>query len=159
MKNLSTKFTYLFLLAGLIFSSCSTKNFIVPEELIGEWQTEESKITVRIKPKGEKFQFIHGSGIISLTINKDKSVSGSIGDAIFKEGELIKNGGNPNVTGVAYIVKCGRVGKIFSEDPLDAKHVQIWMGIPDSKIDCELRYTEGMAHFPMSGFMLEKINK
>jgi hypothetical protein len=43
----------------------------------------------------------------------------------FENGEIKKNRGNPETTGCAQVIKCGSIGKIFPDDPLSNKDVQL----------------------------------
>lgn len=94
-----------------------------------------------------------------MQINTDKTVSGLICTAAFKNGKLGKNTSLPWETGIKYFIECGSIGKIFNNDPLDAKEVEIWLGPvnENGKIKAELRYTEGSAFFPMGGMLFEKV--
>jgi hypothetical protein len=60
------------------------------------------------------------------------------------------------MTGCAFTIECGLIGKIFENDPLESKEVELWLGPFERDIDGELRYTQGGAHFPMAGFILTK---
>jgi hypothetical protein len=124
---------------------------------MGEWYAAKQKITIRIKPDG-KYIFISDSASIQIGIASDKTVIGKIGTASFSNGKLRKNPTLPWETGVAYIVECGYIGKIFSNDPLENKEIEIWLSPIDSSglIEAELRYTEGMAVFPMAGIMFRR---
>ena len=85
-------------------------------------------------------------------------MTGTIGTAAFENGVIKKNRGNPDVTGCAQIIECGSIGKIFNDDPLNAKKVELWLGpLEGNMIDTELRYTEGWAQFPMAGMLLIKV--
>lgn len=143
-----------------ILSSCGipNKNFSVPPELIGKWKSEMTKITVRTEPRWMKFEFTSDSAFITLQINSDKTASGLIGDTKFENGKLFRNFGNPDKTGVAYMIKCGSIRKIFKKDPLEAKVVEIWLGPGKEKglLEAELRYTQGGSKFPMSGLRFRK---
>ena len=136
-------------------TSCGTVKWEVPSAYVGKWNTGEQKITVRTHPKGE-YQFTADSARLSLEIRDDRKVSGRIGLAEFQDGLLERNTGNPNITGVAYIVKCGRIGKIFENDPLESKEVEIWLSPVQEKMQAELRYTEGLAVFPMGELTFTK---
>ena len=53
----------------------------------------------------------------------------------------------------------GSIGKIFPDDPMNSKEVQLWLApMEGNSIDTELRYTEGMNQFPMAGFLLMKVD-
>ncbi|MCX6275651.1 MAG: hypothetical protein NTV09_10645 [Bacteroidetes bacterium] len=151
-SNLRTISIILFL--GTI-TSCSTIKWEVPSAYVGQWNTGEQKITVRTHPKGG-YQFTSDSARLTIEINGDKKVSGRIGLAEFDQGILERNTGNPDITGVAYIIKCGRIGKIFENDPLETKEVEIWLSPVEEKMKAELRFTEGMAVFPMGELTFSK---
>jgi len=152
--NLRRK-NWVLILAAFFFCSCS--KWTVPPELVGQWKSKKHKITVRTKPAKWQYVFTSDSASVILKINEDKTASGSIGSATFDNAEIKKNGGNPKITGIAYIIKCGTIGKIYDNDPLDNKEVQLWLSpLEGGVIDSELRYTEGWAHFPMAGIILKK---
>jgi len=145
------------ILTALFLGSCG--DWTLPPELVGEWKTDETEVTVRTKIDKE-WVFTSDTAIIVITINSDHSVSGSIGMASFENGVIIKNRGNPETTGCAQIIKCGSIGKIFPDDPMPAKEVQLWLApMKENSIDTELRYTEGMNQFPMAGFLLIKVEE
>ncbi len=158
MKN-DSKFTVrLFLLVmivtiGVCPSMGQKKD---PVELIGTWTGGVVDITIRTKESRKKFNFTKGEGAITFTINKDFSVDGRIGKTEFKGAKLKKNWGNPEKTGVAYIVVCGPVGKIFDLDPLEKKKVELWLGPLKEGMESSMRYTERGAYFPMAGVVFKK---
>lgn len=136
----------------------SCKTFVLPDEFTGYWKSAGSKITVRTMEKFARFTFTSDSATIFIHINENKA-SGKIGNAGFDNAVIVKNTGNPEKTGVAYIVKCGKIAGIFKGDPLDSKEVELWLGPlknNNSLMHCELRFTEGLALFPMAGFDLYK---
>jgi hypothetical protein len=116
-----------------------------------------TNITVRTEPKWMKFEFTSDIAFIKLTIDSNKKASGFIGSAEFINGKIKKNGGDPDKTGVAYIIQCGSIGKIFSNDPLDNKKVEIWLSPLKGDMHAELRFTDGMAQFPMADLTLRKV--
>ena len=141
-------------LTAFFLSSC--EEWTVPPELVGEWKSGELLITVRTKTDKE-WIFISDSAMIAITLNSDHSVTGTIGAASFANGVIIRNRGNPETTGCAQVIKCGSIGKIFPDDPLSNKDVQLWLAPMDgNRIDTELRYTQGMSQFPMAGMFLMK---
>lgn len=146
------------LLLFLFLFSCSSNDWNVPPDYVGHWQSYKNKITVRTEPKFMKFQFASDSAFITININSERTAEGFIGWAEFKNGKVRKNSGDPQKTGVAYIIECGSIGKIFKNDRKEAKEVEIWLGPinEDRSIKAELRYTEGMAVFPMSGMVFFK---
>ena len=140
------------------FSLYSCEQWIVPPELVGDWKSGEHQITVRTKSEEGEWVFTSDTAIVTITINSDKSVTGTIGAATFEFGLIKKNFGNPDRTGLAQIIECGSIGKIFNDDPLNAKEVELWLGpLEGNMIDTELRYTEGWAQFPMAGMLLIKV--
>jgi hypothetical protein len=138
----------------LILSSCG--KWTVPVELVGDWKSGKHLITVRVKLERGEYEFISDSAVISFTISDDNTVSGSIGDAAFKDGTIRKNWGNPEKTGLAHIIECGSIGKIFENDPLENKEVELWLAPLRENIDAELRYTQRCAQFPMAGIRFTK---
>jgi hypothetical protein len=163
MKNHGNNYSllkYSILIVAIInLVSCSNNNWILPPEYAGHWKTDKTKITVRTQPKFGKFQFTSDSAIIMIRINNDRTVSGFIGSALFENGKLLKNSGNPDKTGVSYKIECRSIGKIFNLDPKESKEVEIWLGPVNANgsIDAEIRYTQGMAVFPMAGMLFTKV--
>ena len=151
-----------FLFATLLgMSSCT--NWIVPPEYIGQWETNNENITVRTKVKSEPYCFTSDYAIVKIEINADKTVSGQIGLAEFTNARLEKNYGLPWVKVVSpkYIIKCGSIGKIFDDDHLDQKEVEIWFAPIDTNniSKSHLLYTQGGAQFPMAQLLFMKVNK
>jgi len=155
------KYKYQLLNMGILFllsflmQSCGQRS--IPPELVGHWTTQKHLITVRTKPEGN-WMFTSDTAYITFTINNDHTVDGLIGSAKFENGKIELNWLLPTkMTGIAFNLKCGKIGKIFEDDPLDSKEVELWLGpIIKGTIDGELRYTQGMAHFPMAGAIFTK---
>ena len=140
-----------------VFSLYSCEQWTVPPELVGEWKSGKQEITVRTQPAKGQWEFTSDSAIIKIRIKSDHSVTGTIGAASFTNGVIKKNRGNPDVTGLAQKIECGSIGKIFNDDPLNAKEVELWLSpMEGNTIDAELRQTEGGAQFPMAGIKLVK---
>jgi hypothetical protein len=157
MKNHRYKYRLIawsLVLSAFFLSSCG--DWTLPPELVGEWKSEKILITVRTKVEKD-WIFTSDTATITIKINSDHSVSGTIGTATFENGIIKKNRGNPETTGIAETIKCGSIGKIFPDDPLNSKEVELYLGpLEGNRIDTELRYTEGGAHFPMAGMLLMK---
>lgn len=152
------RFIILILLVGTTTLSCvSSSKWVVPTELIGKWNTQPHKITVRTEPKWMKFEFTSDSAVVSIQINDNKTVIGNIGSASFSNGTVSQNTGDPSVTGIAYIIKCGKIGKIFETDPLENKEVEIWLSPIENNMKAEIRYAESGDKFPMAGLIFEKV--
>jgi hypothetical protein len=149
----------LHILATSLLFSCNSSKWIVPGEYVGEWQAGHQKITVRTHSLKTGYQFTSDSVTIKIIINENKTVSGTIGMTAFENVSLKKNSGNPKITGISYIVRCGKIGKIFTNDPLDLKEVELWLSPIKENMNAELRYTEGLAVFPMAGFNFIKVKK
>lgn len=145
------------LMIPFLFVSCGTSKWSMSPEYLGEWASEPGGVVVRTEPERMKFEFTKDSAAFSLNIHEDKTADGTIGSATFKNAVIQKNGGNPERTGIIYIVQCGEVGKIFPRDPLDSKEVEIWLSpIAGDSMEAELRYTKGWAAFPMAGMVFRK---
>ena len=143
------------ILMTVLLLSCGQRT--IPQELIGHWKTDNIPITVRTNPEKGKFEFTTDSAIITLTINSDYSASGSIGLAEFENRKTKTNWMLPtSMTGCAFTIECGSIGKIFEIDPLDSKEVELWLGPLDGYIEGELRYTQGGAHFPMASHIFTR---
>lgn len=155
MKNF--KYYTLFLLINITLSCVSSSKWVVPTELIGKWNTQPHKITVRTEPKWMKFEFTSDSAVVSIQINDNKTVIGNIGSASFSNSTVSQNTGDPSVTGIAYIIKCGKIGKIFETDPLENKEVEIWLSPIENNMKAEIRYAESGDKFPMAGLIFEKV--
>ena len=147
----------LFVLVFILLNSCG--KWSVPAEVVGQWESSNVKITVRTKPDKGKFEFTSDSASIIIRINSDNTISGSIGDAVFENGIIKKNWGNPERTGLAFIIKCGSIGKIFENDPIDNKEVELWLSPLKKNIDAELRYTQSGSHFPMAGMIFTRVDE
>jgi len=137
----------IFIMSAFFIYSCGR----IPPEFVGQWKTEPEQITVRTELGLGKFAFTSGSAEIFLTINSDNTADGSIGLANFENARIKKNFGNPEKKGIAIKIKCGSIGKIFENDPLENKEVELWLGPIKGNIDAGLRYTQGGSHFPMAG--------
>jgi len=161
-RNMTKPFrlrTHLHLLAlsAALWAGCSTKQFVLPPELVGIWQADSARITVRTSPKWMRFIFTPGAGDAVITVHGDKTASGRIGSAEFRNARIIKNGGNPEKTGVAYIIRCGPIGRIFPGDPVESKEVELWLGPMQGDMQAELRFTENGAQFPMGDFRFRRV--
>lgn len=154
MKRLQGVFS-LIVFAGFLFLTSCNKEEI--ENYTGMWEADQIEITVRTKDSGGDWVFTDGIAAAGIEIFGDNTASGYIGTATFEGATVKKNSGNPETTGVAFVVECGKIGKIFPDDPLDSKEVEIWLGpLENETMDSELRYTEGRSHFPMAGFLFFK---
>ena len=155
------KYNYKGLNAGIIFlltfflHSCGQRS--IPPELVGLWTSQKHLITVRTKPEGN-WKFISDSADIKFKVNENHTVDGSVGSAKFENGRIKLNWLLPTkMTGISVSIECGRIGKIFENDPLDSKEVELWLSpIIKGTIDVELRYTEGKSYFPMGGAIFTK---
>ncbi len=129
-------------------------------ELVGNWETKSTPITFRTKIRWMKYSFTKSNTILNLKINADNTVSGSIGNATFKNVKMTKNKGNSAVNGISYIIACGALGKICNEDSPELKTIELWI-IPMREkgvLRAEIRLIEGWDTFPMgeATFYLQK---
>jgi hypothetical protein len=140
----------------IFLHSCGQKN--IPPEFIGKWETSKIIVTVRTKDEKRNFTFTSDTAIIALKVNSDYTLEGYLGSAKFENGKITTNWLLPvKMSGIAFTIECGQVGKIFKNDPLDSKEVELWLGpLKSNNIDGELRFTQGASHFPMAGFVLTK---
>ncbi len=145
----------LFVTAMALFSC---KQWTVPTELVAEWHSKKSEVSVRIKDENGKYKFIKDSADLYINIYNNNLVNGKIGSANFENAHIIKNGGfPPSITGIAYIIKDIEIAKIFNSDPLEKKSIELWLApLKGDTLEVELRYTSNHSHFPMSGFTLIK---
>jgi hypothetical protein len=153
---------WIFILTSFILYSCGTTQWTIPSEYVGNWKTSKHKITVRYKAEGEKHsQYISDSAIIKIRINSDKSASGVIGLAEFDNGKLRRNAEHFLFweTGVALIIECGPVGKIFGNDPLLTKEVEIWLGPLNETGEMRSSLRLGGSVFPMAGMLFKKMDE
>ena len=119
-------------LATFFLHSCGQMS--IPSEMIGQWKTDKSLITVRTKNEKTRFEFTSDSAIIKFKVNSDHTVDGSIGSAKFENGKIKTNWLLPiKMSGIAFTIECGKIGKIFENDPLDSKEVELWLSPALSK--------------------------
>ncbi|MBN1199323.1 MAG: hypothetical protein JXA23_08225 [Bacteroidales bacterium] len=148
------------IVTGMFFLSCSSPKWILPREYSGQWETDKERITVRYKldEKQRHSQFKSDSATISITINNDKTVSGFIGSTAFEHGKILKNYTLWD-TGVSFVIECGPIGKIFPDDPVEMKEVEVWLDSPDEngRIKASLRL--GGSVFPMADIVFEKVKE
>lgn len=141
-----------------LFSSCRSTNWELPKEYLGEWESGRQMVVLRTYIVGDGFNFIKDTARISILIEANKTASGNIGNAVFKNAVIEKNPGNVENTRVAYKIICEDLGKIYPQDPYEKKEIQIWLMPINGSLEAELRYTEGMSLFPMAGIRLVKKN-
>lgn len=142
-----------------LFSACKTTQWEMPAEYIGEWNSAKHAVIVRTYAFGDGFSFTKDSAVFNLTIDKNKTASGNIGNASFNNAKIKRNVANTDLSGIAYIIECGKIDRIFPGDPLPKKEVELWlMPIKNGQLEAELRYTQGMAVFPMAGLKLVRKN-
>jgi hypothetical protein len=113
----------LILMVGLIIpSSCYTE---VPEEYVGTWETELTLVEIPLIKEDGSEDIYTDSVVMGLQIFANKVASGYIGLAGFEDVPVKKNPGDAESKGIAYIVKCGDLGKLFPHDPLEKKEIEI----------------------------------
>lgn len=161
-KRSCLKILNLFLFSLLLVSCLSSANgqFELPADYQGTWADDQAIITVRSWKFPFTFNFFPDTAIVRIRIDENHTASGTIGKASFKDAPIRLNSGNPDKTGVVYIIECGEIGRIFESDPLEKKEVELWIS-PLKKsgtLEAELRYTSRMSQFPMAGLVFKKVN-
>lgn len=147
----------LIIIVALMLISCKATEWVVPQPYSGYWRTEKTKVTVRFKVGDEKHsQFISDSAVITLVINHDKTASGAIGLSSFENGKMLKNH-TLWETGVSYVIECGQIGKIFENDPVEMKEVDIWLGQVNENGTIKATMRLGGLVFPMADLMFERV--
>ena len=148
---------WLIVISAFFIHSCGQQS--ISSEFVGQWKTTLTQITVRTEPEKGKFDFTSDSAEIVVIINSDNTADGNIGLANFENARIKKNFGNPEKKGIAIKIECGSITKIFENDPLENKEVELWLGPIKGNIDAELRYTQGGSHFPMAGMIFTRVDQ
>lgn len=153
MKKTISKLTRKAMLIMVITFSCliKTNGQVIPNEYLGVWETDSTSITVRKKLKFLKYEFATNKVIITLYMGSKNNISGTIGEAIFNNAIIKKNKGNPDVNGIAYIIQCGTISKIFNVDNTGNKKIELWLNPinQSGKMKAEIRLRDGWDTFPM----------
>jgi len=146
----------IFLLPALFHLSCGQKR--IPDDMIGVWKTDTIGVSVRTKHETRGFEFTSGKAVIIIKIHDDHSVTGTIGSAKIEKGKIRPNWILPvKMSGLAFTIYCGKIGKIFENDPLDSKEVELWLPLPEKgTLNIGLRYTQGLAWYPMARGILTR---
>ena len=134
-----------------VLCSFSPATTTIPPAYTGEWYNDSTTLTVRVHAKGLKYCFVKGRVAIRVKITSDGTATGVTGDAKFTQATVVKNKGNEAITGIAYKVKCGMLGKMFHDDPLESKPVELWLKPvkKDGVLVAEIRQKDGWDAFPM----------
>ena len=154
------RFKWIFLVLSMMLQSCETQLKYLPDTLIGSWKSERALVNVRDRDTlHSKFRFTSDSIYIQLDFKLPKTITGLIGLGSFKTETIFQNQGIPHrVSGISYIVSCGNVTKLFANDPLNAKFIELWL-MPQTHPDtlhAELRCKQYWDAFPMGSFTFIK---
>jgi hypothetical protein len=154
------RFKWIFLVLSMMLQSCETQLKYLPDTLIGSWKSERAIVNVRDRDTlHSKFRFTSDSIYIQLDFKLPKTITGLIGLGSFKTETIFQNQGLPHrVSGISYIVSCGNVTKLFANDPLNAKFIELWL-MPQTHPDtlhAELRCKQYWDAFPMGSFTFIK---
>jgi len=154
------RFKWIFLVLSMMLQSCETQLKYLPDTLIGSWKSERALVNVRDRDTlHSKFRFTSDSIYIQLDFKLPKTITGLIGLGSFKTETIFQNQGLPHrVSGISYIVSCGNVTKLFANDPLNAKFIELWL-MPQTHPDtlhAELRCKQYWDAFPMGSFTFIK---
>ena len=147
---------YFFIVPILIIGGCRTSHEL-PLSLTKHKKNVSVSITVRTHEFNE-YQFVKDTVEFEISFenqNNSPVAKGQIGMATFEQCPVRYNQGilPPSITGIEWIVSCERMGKLFAQDPLENKQMEIWVSPEDEngQRSFEIRYTDGMAKFPMAG--------
>ena len=154
------RFKWIFLVLSMMLQSCEIQLKYLPDTLIGSWKSERALVNVRDRDTlHSKFRFTSDSIYIQLDFKLPKTITGLIGLGSFKTETIFQNQGLPHrVSGISYIVSCGNVTKLFANDPLNAKFIELWL-MPQTHPDtlhAELRCKQYWDAFPMGSFTFIK---
>jgi len=154
------RFKWIFLVLSMMLQSCETQLKYLPDTLIGSWKSQRALVNVRDRDTlHSKFRFTSDSIYIQLDFKLPKTITGLIGLGSFKTETIFQNQGLPHrVSGISYIVSCGNVTKLFANDPLNAKFIELWL-MPQTHPDtlhAELRCKQYWDAFPMGSFTFIK---
>ena len=154
------RFKWIFLVLSMMLQSCETQLKYLPDTLIGSWKSQRALVNVRDRDTlHSKFRFTSDSIYIQLDFKLPKTITGLIGLGSFKTETIFQNQGLPHrVSGISYIVSCGDVTKLFANDPLNAKFIELWL-MPQTHPDtlhAELRCKQYWDAFPMGSFTFIK---
>jgi len=154
------RFKWIFLVLNMMLQSCETQLKYLPDTLIGSWKSQRALVNVRDRDTlHSKFRFTSDSIYIQLDFKLPKTITGLIGLGSFKTETIFQNQGLPHrVSGISYIVSCGNVTKLFANDPLNAKFIELWL-MPQTHPDtlhAELRCKQYWDAFPMGSFTFIK---
>ncbi|MFC2090391.1 hypothetical protein ACFLT1_06400 [Bacteroidota bacterium] len=147
MKAFNT-FLMLLFIAGIILPCSCEKE--VSEEFVGTWETDLVRIEIPMEEVDGSEDIVVDSVVIGLQISTDKTASGYIGMASFTDVHVRKNPGDAESKGIAYILICKDLGKIFPGDPLETKRIDINLKpIHDNTMGSEINYiSKWMEWFP-----------
>ncbi len=148
------------ILALLLFVNCKNSINQSDIEIKGNWEAQNTDITFRTKIRWMKYHFTKSKTNLTLQINNNQTISGSIGNVTFKDAKIDKNKTSASVGGITYIVKCGIIGPINNDDPTSNKEIELWLK-PISQggiLNAEIRLIDGWDTFPMgeAAFILKK---
>lgn len=139
------------ILALLFFVNCKNTINQQQAEITGNWEAQNTNITFRTKVRWMKYHFTKSKTNLTLQINTNQTISGSIGNVTFKDAKIDKNKTSASVGGIAYIVKCGIIGAINIDDSTSNKEIELWLK-PITKtgiLIAEIRLIDGWDTFPM----------
>ena len=163
MKNIITFFCrnlrIQLVLAGIIFSSAIAGDWVVPQQLTGEWSAR-LKVTVRMKDANDDYIFISDTVAIAITVNADGTVDGICGGATFQGCVIAENRGwfgRMFNLATDYVITGKLIGKIFANDTLTDKIISAPFNVTGNVTAGSLFQKQGwIGIYPMADFALEK---
>lgn len=142
----------IFALLFLVFISCKSQS---PREVIGEWKSDSTEVTVRKKIGFLKYQFFKNKVVATLSISGNNKASGQLGNFKFSNLPVVLNAGNPERTGVAYKIMLGQVEQLFVGDSGEPIEIELWvLNTGTDTLRVEMRQTSTSDQFPMGEIVL-----
>lgn len=146
---------FLLFLGGILSISCS--EWLVPLSLTGKWSAMQ-EITFREKING-KYKFTNYVEKIELVVNPDGSVTGNIGNGVFKSSKVVKNRGSfgkfINIK-TDYRIIGTLEGKINSFDSKDSREISVPFNVLNNETQGTIFESSGINIFPFADMKLKK---
>lgn len=152
------RFNRISLVLSMVLLSCETQLKYLTDTLIGSWKSEKDLVKVRARDTAHS-KFIFTTDSIYLDFKLPKTITRLIDSGGFKSKTIFQNQGSPHsVSDISYIISCGNVTKLFANDPLKFKYIELWLMSqthPDT-LHAELRCKQYCDAFPMGSFTFIK---
>jgi hypothetical protein len=156
MKTSFILFILIVTYTSFFISACD--EWKVPKELQGTWSSR-TYLKVRYDDENGKYKFVGDTINISITIDQDGFVSGSVGNAELKNCRIEQNRGWFGKTfnlATDYRFIGSLPGKIFSADLSGDKEISAPFNINSETTTGTIFMGSGFAIFPMADLKLQK---